>query len=203
LPNLAFDVRDYSTSVALSEVLAHDLLVLVPRRTTNLPALVEHSYSSVRLLDQRLFFGTAVSPSGYVTMLDVPAGTYQAHVRATHYLPVDVTVNTPLLAPLRIPLHRDASYAFARSDTLVRGAVVRASGAPLTGFDVRLDDPDVVVPHHRVPLNRSGEFVIFIPEKVVASAVTLEVFHAGGSLLVPTPVIPLNRSTVIPLITVP
>ena len=134
---------------------------------------------------------------------DVPAGTYALHLRAPYYVPFDGTVVSPLASSLRLDLHRDASYPFASADTLIRGRVVRASGVTLTGFDVRLNDPDPIVPHHRVPLNSRGEFVIFVPEKSTSGSVTLDVFHPGGTLAVVTPLILVHRSTVIPLTTVP
>ncbi len=68
---------------------------------------------------------------------------------------------------------------------------------------MKLSDPDASVPHHEVPLDANGEFVIFVPEKRATSVVTLEVFHAGGTLLVSTPPIVVHRSTVVPLVTVP
>jgi hypothetical protein len=140
---------------------------------------------------------------GYVLITDVPAGPYAVHLRAPHYSPCDGSVATPLLSPMRVDLHRDASYAFAASDTLIRGNVVHSTGGPLTGFDVRLTDPDPSVPQHTVPLDAAGEFVIFVPEKTAETTVTLTVFYSGGSIIVTTPPIVLSRSTVVPPITVP
>jgi hypothetical protein len=203
MPNLGFDLRDYSTQVALEQALDAELYVLVPRRDATLPPLVPRPYSSLRPQERRLYFDTSRNPSGFVVIADVAAGTYDVHVRAAHYLPFDGSVSTPLLSPLRVDLHRDPSYPFAPSDTLIRGNVAQASGAPLTGFDVVLSDPDPAVPHHDVPLDAAGEFVIFVPEKKSVTTVTLTVFYSAGSLVVTTPLISLNRTTVVPPITVP
>jgi hypothetical protein len=203
MPHLGFDVRDYSAGVPVGAPPRDELLVLVPRRATILPTLVERPDSSVRLLERRLFFDTTRSARGLVVAPDVPPGTYGLHLRAPHYVPFDGTVVSPLASPLRVDLHRDASYPFASEDTLIRGRVMRVSGVPLTGFDVRLNDPAATVPHHRVPLNGRGEFVIFVPEKRTSSTVTLNVFHPGGMLALITPPVTVHRSTVVPLITVP
>jgi hypothetical protein len=203
VPHLGFDIRDYSTKVRVGSPPRDGLRVLVPRRDAGLPALSEAPDSSVRLRETRLFFATTRSASGLVVVTNVPPGTYGLHLRAPYYVPLDGTVVSPLASPLRLELHRDAAYPFAQADTLIRGRVVRATGVPLTGFDVVLNDPAGTVPHHRVPLNARGEFVIFAPEKRVSSTVTLDVFHPGGTLSVATPLIAVHRSTVVPLITVP
>jgi hypothetical protein len=203
MPNLGFEVRDYSTKRRLGSPPLDELLVLVPKRDIGLPPLIERPYSSVRLLERRLFFDTIRNPSGDVVITDVELGSYAVHLRAPGYVPFDGTVAMPLVSPLRVDLHRDASYPFASSDTLIRGLVVRSTSVPLTGYDVRLNDPDPSVPHHRVPLNAQGEFVIFVPEKLSPSTESLDVFHPGGTLVVTTPLVALNRSTVVPLITVP
>lgn len=203
VPHLGLDVRDYSTNRRLAGMLLDALQVLVPRRDSGLPPLVARPDSSVRLLERRLFFPTRCSPTGMVTAANVDAGVYPLHLRAPNYLPFDGTVTSPLASALRVDLHRDVAYPFGAEDTLIRGSVLRSGGAPLLGFDVRLTDPVATVPHHRVPLNARGEFVIFVPEKRASSVVTLEVFHPAGSLSVTTPVIAVHRSTSIPLITVP
>lgn len=201
MPHLAFDVRDYSTKLPLA--LVGELLVLVPRRDSGLPPLSERPDSSVRLAERRLYFDTVRSDSGVVVAPDVPPATYAVHLRARSFVPLDESVASPMTSPLRVDLHRDFSYPFAAGDTVIRGSVVRASGAALTGYDVQLIDPDAAVPQHRVPLNPLGQFLIFVPEKSASSTVTLDVFHPGGMLPIVTPPVIIHRSNTIPLITVP
>lgn len=201
MPNLGFDLHDYSTKTRLDR-LPGNVEVIVARRDLGFPPLEERSDSSVRLDERRLFFRTTRSPSGHVVITDVAPGTYEVRVRADRYLPVDTIAISPHAEPMRIELHRGRSYPFAPDDTLIRGNVVQSTGEPLTGFDVRLIDPSPSVPSHRVPLDAQGEFVIFVPEKLSSGNVQLEVFNAGPTVLVPVPV-NVHRSNVVPTISVP
>ncbi len=177
--------------------------MLVPRRDSTLPPLVETYGSSVRLRERRLFFDTQRSPSGVVVVPDVPAGTYGARVEAQYYIPFATTLASPQSAPLSVALHRDASFPFGAEDTVFRGLVLRASGALNTGFDVLLTDVVDPLVTHRVPLNASSEYAVFVPEKLTTTGVTIQAFHATGSVTVVVAPVVFNRSNLVPLITVP
>jgi hypothetical protein len=203
MPHLGFDVRDYSTRTKVGAPPVDDLLVLVPRRDSTLAPLVEVSTSSVRLRERRLFFNTRRSASGLVVVPDVPAGTYAARVEARYYVPFRTTLTSPQTAPLGVTLHRDASYPFGAEDTVIRGLVQKASGAPNLGFDVLLTDTADPLINHRVPLNAGGEYVAFFPEKQTTTGMSIRAFHSTGSVTVALASVVLNRSNLVPLITVP
>ncbi|HET7539659.1 MAG TPA: hypothetical protein VFK05_07300 [Polyangiaceae bacterium] len=204
MPHLGFDVRDYSTHARVGNPPDDDLLVVVSRRNAALPPLTEGFDSSVRLRERRLYFGALRSASGFVVLPDVPPGNYPARIVAHHYVPFATNVTSPQLAPLAVALHRDAAFPFAPEDTLIRGRVRTAGGLPHTGFDVRLSDlTEASVPNHRVPLNAAGDFVIFIPEKQTTGGISVEVFHAGGSVVTALPAVQLHRSNWMPPIIVP
>jgi len=207
--NLGFRVLDYSTGTLVGAAPRDDLLVVVPKRPTTLPALDEGRASSVRIRDKRLYFETRRNALGDVTIADVPPDTYAAAFLATGYVPARAVVKAPLAEPLEVRLHRDASFRFAGDDTLIVGEVVKAGGGAHTGFDVTFVDLSEAIPRHSVPLNAKGQFVVFVPEKQTTSGVKLLVEHASGILTVVIPAVILNRPNIArqkptsPVITVP
>jgi len=215
---LAFDVRDFSTGLRLGRGTEDTLQVLVPRRHTGLPPLVERSDSSVRLRELRNFFTTYRTLSGLVVVAGVePLQSYEVRVSAPRYVPVETVVTTPALPPPATPppplpqpqptqivLHRDASFEFDEEETLFRGDVVDGSGAPTTGYDAKLADPEPGVAQTRVPINARGQFVIHAPDKKTNGAVDIQIFSAALLLkVVNIPVVLLHRTNTIPRTTVP
>ncbi|WP_437983209.1 carboxypeptidase-like regulatory domain-containing protein [Sorangium sp. So ce117] len=203
MPYLGFTLRDHATGDRLVAAREGDLTVLVPRRPSALPPLVESPRSSVRLGDPRLFFRTAKNPHADILVLDMPPGVFAVEIRARGYLPRRARVRAPRRAPIGVRLHRDVTYPFASGDTVILGAVVSASGAPLAGARVELIDPDPKVPRYRVPLNARGQFAVCAPAKRKDSEVTLKVSHPSGFVLTTVPTVQIHRINAAPLTTVP
>ena len=132
---------------------------------------------------------------------DVPAGTYGARVEAQHYILFATTLASPQSAPLlrgaalrRVPSLRRRGHGLPRSG-------LRASGALNTAFDGPTDVVDPLVTD-RVPLNASSEYAVRAGEATTTGA-TIQAFHATGSVTVVVAPVVLNRSNLVPLITVP
>jgi hypothetical protein len=207
--HLGFTVIDYSTAARVGAPPGDELTVVVPKRPATLPQLVEQRASSVRLREKRLYFETKRNAMGDVIVVDVSPGTYDVAIFAPGYVPFRTQIVAPRLDPLVVRLHRDPSFPFSAEDTLILGEVIRASGAPHTGFDVTFVDLTESIPNHHVPLNAKGRFAIFAPEKQTSGPVDLLVHHASGIVTVSLASVVLRRPNIArqvpnsPVITVP
>lgn len=201
--NFGFSITDYSTGRRLG--IEDELLVLVPKRDVSMGAPPASSAARGSFDDRRRFFRTASNGSGYIVAFHVPFGTYDLRVFARGYIPSRRSITAPSPSPIAIKMHRDVTYPFGAEDTLIFGRVETSSGKLHTGFDVELIDPaEDDVPHHVVPLNARGEFVMFIPEKKDGTKpVKLAVTYAGGKVPMVIPNFLLHRTNFAPLARVP
>ena len=203
MPNLAFDIRDYSTQLRIRLRQQGRGSVLVPRRRASLPPLQELPYSNYRHTDEdRNYFPTAVNLSGDVVVPDVPPGNYTVRFRLPGYVEhVHGNVASPGSAPLRVTLYRAPEFPFGKEDTVIRGALSIPVGTQMQEYTV-LTLPQQDVRAHEVPVSGHG-FAIYIPEKTRSSIVTLRVHRNGNptTTQVSTPV-ELRRPNRIPPIVV-
>lgn len=201
MPNVGFEIRDYSTRRRL--VPGERALVLVPRRDSSMPPLEEAPHRNYRVSDRRNYFATGTNRQGDSVVTEVPVGAYEARVDFRGYVPRRLAVSSPSPFPVEVLLHRNVTYRFAPEDTRIYGRLDIQSGQPAASYSVRLLDPDPAVPAHEAPVSADGQFVLFVPEKTSAGPVVARVLHLGTVTTFSTTVpMVIARANVAPTITV-